>query len=35
MGIRIIDDFLAKSGIGPCQSFKDTIDVISKVSVNN
>lgn len=32
IGIRLIDDFLAKSGTGACQSFKDTIDVISKVA---
>ena len=32
IGVRIIDDFLAKSGNYNCQSFKDTIDVISKTA---
>jgi hypothetical protein len=32
MGIRIIDDFLAKSGSTACQTFKDTIDVVSKMA---
>jgi hypothetical protein len=32
MGIRIIDDFLAKSGSTACQTFKDTIDVLSKLA---
>jgi hypothetical protein len=27
----MIDDFLAKSGINSCQSFKDTVDVVAKV----
>ena len=32
MGIRLIDDFLAKAGSNTCQNFKDTVDVISKVA---
>jgi hypothetical protein len=28
----MIDDFLAKAGTNPCQNFKDTIDVISKIA---
>lgn len=29
--MRLIDDFLANSGVGKCQDFKETMDVISKV----
>jgi hypothetical protein len=32
IGVRLIDDFLAKSGINACQNFKDTVDVIAKVN---
>ena len=32
IGIRLIDDFLAKAGNNACLSFKDTIDVITKVA---
>ena len=32
IGIRLIDDFLAKAGSNACQSFKDTIDVVSKLA---
>ena len=35
IGIRLIDDFLAKSNINACQSFKETVDTISKVSKVN
>lgn len=31
IGIRLIDDFLAKSNVNACQSFKETVDTISKV----
>lgn len=31
IGIRLIEDFLAKTGTGRCQSFKDTAEVVSKV----
>lgn len=31
IGLRLIDDFLANSGVGKCQDFKETMDVISKV----
>ncbi|ODV90566.1 hypothetical protein CANCADRAFT_2296 [Tortispora caseinolytica NRRL Y-17796] len=31
IGLRLIEDFLARSGIGRCSSFKDTAEVISKV----
>lgn len=30
IGIRLIEDFLAKTGTGRCQSFKDTAEVVSK-----
>ncbi len=32
IGIRLIDEFLAKSGVSNCSNFKDTADVISKVA---
>lgn len=31
IGVRLIEDFLAKSGIGRCTDFKETGEVISKV----
>ena len=31
IGLRLIDEFLARSGVGRCQSFKDTGEVIAKV----
>eukprot|EP00037_Helgoeca_nana_P000511 m.22024 g.22024 ORF g.22024 m.22024 type:complete len:180 (+) comp10613_c0_seq1:110-649(+) len=31
IGLRLIDDFLANSGVGKCQDFKETMDVISKI----
>ena len=31
MGMRLIEDFLARSGTGRCGSFRDTAEVISKV----
>jgi hypothetical protein len=31
IGIRLIEDFLAKTNIGRCSSFKETAEVISKV----
>jgi hypothetical protein len=31
IGVRLIEDFLARSGSGRCQSFKDTAEMISKV----
>lgn len=30
IGVRLIDEFLAKAKIGRCSSFKDTADVIAK-----
>jgi hypothetical protein len=30
IGIRLVDDFLSKSSINTCTSFKETVDVISK-----
>ncbi|ESN93863.1 hypothetical protein HELRODRAFT_88048 [Helobdella robusta] len=32
IGIRIIEDFLARSGIGRCTDFRETADIISKVA---
>eukprot|EP00128_Syssomonas_multiformis_P012947 Colp12_sorted_trinity150504_noHs@15029 len=31
IGIRLVEDFLARSGSAKCQDMKDTADVISKV----
>ena len=31
IGIRLIEDFLAKSNIGQCANFRETADMISKV----
>lgn len=31
IGLRLIDEFLAKSGINACQDFRDTCEVIAKV----
>ena len=33
IGVRLIEDFLARSGIGRCNDFRETADVIAKVSV--
>ncbi|KAJ3381529.1 transport protein particle 22 kDa subunit [Lobulomyces angularis] len=30
IGCRLIEDFLAKSGIGKCQDFKETAEIITK-----
>lgn len=32
IGIRLIDDFLANSGVGKCATLKDTADVIAKTA---
>jgi hypothetical protein len=32
IGIRLIDDFLANSGAGKCQTLRETADVIAKVA---
>lgn len=32
IGIRLIDEFLAKTGVSNCKSFKDTADMIAKVA---
>lgn len=32
IGVRLIDEFLAKSGVQNCSNFKETADVISKVA---
>ncbi len=32
IGIRLIDEFLAKSGVSNCSSLRETADVISKVA---
>lgn len=31
IGVRLIEDFLARSGTGRCTNFKDTAEMISKV----
>lgn len=32
IGLRLIDDFLAKSNTGSCANFRETAEVISKVA---
>eukprot|EP01039_Chlorochromonas_danica_P001929 gene1929-2107_t len=32
IGVRLIDEFLAKSGVSNCSNFKDTADVIARVA---
>ena len=32
IGLRLIDDFLAKSNMGRCGNFRETAEVIAKVS---
>lgn len=31
IGMRLIEDFLAKSGVGRCSNFRETADMIAKV----
>ncbi len=31
IGVRLIEEFLAKSGAGKCQDFKETVEMITKV----
>ena len=31
IGVRLVDEFLAKAQIGTCQSFQETAEVIAKV----
>lgn len=31
IGLRLIEDFLSRSGLGRCNNFKDTAEVVSKV----
>lgn len=33
IGLRLIDEFLSKSGINACQDFRDTCEVIAKVGL--
>jgi len=32
IGVRLIEDFLARSGQGKCHDFRETADVIAKVT---
>ncbi|KAL6456941.1 hypothetical protein MHYP_G00339040 [Metynnis hypsauchen] len=32
IGVRLIEDFLARSSVGRCQDFRETADVIAKVA---
>lgn len=32
IGVRLVDEFLAKSNVDKCNSFQDTCDVIAKVA---
>lgn len=33
IGVRLIEDFLARSNVGRCHDFRETADVIAKVNV--
>mmetsp|Transcript_73071 Transcript_73071/g.136536 ORF Transcript_73071/g.136536 Transcript_73071/m.136536 type:complete len:189 (-) Transcript_73071:117-683(-) len=33
IGLRLVDEFLAKSGAGSCQDFRETAEVIAKVAL--
>lgn len=33
IGMRLIEDFLAKSGVGRCVNFRETADMIAKVGI--
>ena len=33
IGMRLIEDFLAKSGVGRCANFRETADMIAKVGI--
>jgi hypothetical protein len=35
IGMRLIEDFLAKSGVGRCANFRETADMIAKVGTFN
>ena len=32
IGVRLVEDFLARSGQGKCHDFRETADVIAKVT---
>ena len=32
IGVRLVDEFLAKSGVTTCQDFKETAEVVAKVA---
>ncbi|KAJ8576811.1 hypothetical protein ON010_g2402 [Phytophthora cinnamomi] len=32
IGVRLVDEFLAKSGVASCQDFRDTAEVVAKVA---
>jgi hypothetical protein len=34
MGTRLIEDFLARSGLGRCSDFKEVGEVVAKVRYN-
>ena len=33
IGVRLVEDFLARSNVGRCHDFRETADVIAKVHV--
>jgi len=35
IGVRLIEDFLARSGVGRCNDFRETADIIAKVSMEH
>ena len=32
IGVRLVEDFLARSNVGRCHDFRETADVIAKVN---
>ena len=34
MGVRLIEDFLARANTGRCNDFRETADIIAKVGAN-
>jgi len=33
IGVRLVEDFLARSNVGRCHDFRETADVIAKVFI--
>ena len=35
IGVRLVEDFLARSGQGKCHDFRETADIIAKVTMHS